>query len=69
MSKLVKCEESKQKIVTQCQSFKKLLKLSKCAGKKKQKKADKKVHPNKCKKYTKSAKMSYLQLKKRPKKD
>ena len=58
MSKLVKCEENK----------KKMLKLSKCAEKK-QKKADKKVHPNKCKKYTKSAKMSYLQLKKRPKKD
>ena len=57
-----------KKIVTQCQSFKKMLKLSKCAEKK-QKKADKKVHPNKCKKYTKSAKMSYLQLKKRPKKD
>ena len=37
MSKLVKCEENKQKIVTQCQSFKKLLKLSKCAGKKTEK--------------------------------
>ena len=42
MSKLVKCEENKQKIVTQCQSFKKLLKLSKCAGKKNRKRQTKK---------------------------